>query len=32
MSNKVVPDGSIMHPERSMRTLKMKFTELATFE
>jgi hypothetical protein len=31
MSDKVVADGSAMHPGRSTRTLKMHFTEPVTF-
>jgi hypothetical protein len=32
MSDKAVTDGSVVHPGRSARTLKMHFTELVTFE
>jgi hypothetical protein len=31
MSDKVVADGSAVHPGRSTRTLKMHFTEPVTF-
>jgi hypothetical protein len=31
MSDKAVADGPVVHPERSVRTLKMHFTEPVTF-
>jgi hypothetical protein len=31
MSDKVAVDGLVIHPGRSVRTLKMKFTEPVTF-
>jgi hypothetical protein len=31
MSDKAVIDGSVVHPGRSARTLKMHFTEPVTF-